>query len=91
MCLELSAAIKKAHLKQRNWHTEENIVFCNEISSDSKQNPFYLPRGFSPCEGTRDAIDGPITNKNFSRKLQETTTITTQNKPVIISEDCCNN
>ena len=33
----------------------------------------------------------PVTNQDFSRKLQETTKITTQNKPLIISEDCYDN
>ena len=44
-----------------------------------------------PCGKTRDVIDASIYRPKFSRKLRETTKITTQNKLLIISEDFYDN
>lgn len=44
-----------------------------------------------PCQGKWDAIYGPSYKQYFGRKLQETTKITAQNKPLKISKDCQDN
>lgn len=44
-----------------------------------------------PCGKTRDVIDAFIYKPKFSRKLRETTKITTRNKLLIISEDFYDN
>ena len=44
-----------------------------------------------PCGKTRDVIDASIYKPKFSRKLRETTKITTRNKLLIISEDFYDN
>ena len=55
-------------------------------------NFFRLLRSLGlPCGKTRDVIDAFIYNPKFSRKLRETTKITTRNKLLIISEDFYDN
>ena len=55
-------------------------------------NFFRLLRSLGlPCGKTRDVIDAFIYKPKFSRKLRETTKITTRNKLLIISEDFYDN